>query len=420
MSAVDQASLAVLALTNRLVDAGVPALKASELWRLLERVEDPASLFGLDEPSVAHATSGAGLEAGRLVRLLGSGVGLALRFDAMHQRGITALTILDEQYPARLRDRLGAAAPPVLYCAGQLSLLTVDGIGVVGSRDVGPAAVEVTRKVAQQVALEGLPLVSGGAKGVDQIAMATAYDGGGPVIGVLADSLERAIGRSDNRRALLEGRACLCTPYHPDARFSAGSAMGRNKIVYGLSRVTLVVASAHEEGGTWSGATEALKKGYGRVAVWTGVGGGPGNEALVKAGGVAVEEPSAVFELSAVEPQDVGAAQMALDFDTRGPQTGPPGLPAGAAAPGEAAPALQAPGDSGADGATAPPPVLPPGAVVPVPSGICWCGCGKPAEEGAFFLPRHAPGAAQRAAVKHFGSVEQFLVMLGEVPPPPP
>ncbi len=322
MSAVDQASLAVLALTNRLVDVGVPALKASELWRLLERVGDPASLFGLDEPSVSDATSGAGLEAGRLVRLLGSGVGLALRLDGLQQRGIEALTVLDEQYPARLRERLGPAAPPVLYCAGQVTLLAVDGVGVVGSRDVDPVGVEVARKVAQQVAVEGLPLVSGGAKGVDQIAMATAYEGGGSVVGVLADSLERAIGRSDNRRAVLDGRACLCTPYQPDARFTAGSAMGRNKIVYGLSRVTLVVASAHDEGGTWSGATEALKKGYGRVAVWMGAGGGPGNEALAKAGGVPVEEPEAVFGLGAIEPQDVRAAQMALDFGVLGSRAG--------------------------------------------------------------------------------------------------
>lgn len=36
--------------------------------------------------------------------------------------------------------------------------------------------------------------------------------------------------------------------------------MGRNKIVCGLSRVTLVVASASGEGGTWAGASEALKK----------------------------------------------------------------------------------------------------------------------------------------------------------------
>ena len=107
--------------------------------------------------------------------------------------------------------------------------------------------------------------------------------------------------------------------------------MGRNKIVYGLSRVTLVVASAHDEGGTWSGATEALKKGYGRVAVWRGAGAGPGNEALMKAGGVPVEESEAVIGLGATEPPGVRAAQMALDLGVPGARAGGPGRPGAAA-----------------------------------------------------------------------------------------
>jgi len=315
MRAVNQDSLAVLAMTNRLMDAGVPALKASELWRVLEKVPDPSRLLGLDEQALAAATSGSGIEAARLVRLLDPGVGLAVRLDALHERGITALTLLDERYPRRLKGRLATASPPVLYCAGYLALLAVDGIGLVGSKDVGPEGVEVTRKVAHQVAGAGLPLVSGGAKGVDQIGMAAAYDAGGLVVGVLADSLEQAIGRTDNRRAMLEGRACLCTPYQPDARFSVGTAMGRNKIIYGLSRVTLVVTSAEGGGGTWAGATEALKKGYGRVAVWRGDGGGPGNEPLLAAGGSPVEQPEAILDLDPVEPRrGVSDGQMALGF----------------------------------------------------------------------------------------------------------
>jgi predicted Rossmann fold nucleotide-binding protein DprA/Smf involved in DNA uptake len=316
MSAVSQGSLAVLALMNRFTDVGVAPLKASELWRLLERVDDPAGLLGLDERTAGELTPGTGVDPMRLVRLLDAGVGLAARVEALYERGIAVITALDEMYPHRLRDRLGGAAPPVLYCAGEVSLLGVDGVGVVGSREVGPEAIEATRKVAQLVAGAGLPVVSGGAKGVDAISMAASYEAGGSAIGVLADSLERAIGQADNRRAMLDGRACLCTPYRPDARFTTGSAMGRNKIIYGLARVTLVVASALGEGGTWSGATEALKKRYGRVAVWTGAGRGPGNDALVDAGGTPIEQPELVLELaSATSTSAMEEGQMALAFD---------------------------------------------------------------------------------------------------------
>jgi predicted Rossmann fold nucleotide-binding protein DprA/Smf involved in DNA uptake len=64
--------------------------------------------------------------------------------------------------------------------------------------------------------------------------------------------------------------------------------MGRNKLIYALSTVTLVVASDEDSGGTWSGAIEALRGGFGRVAVWRGSGEGPGNVPLVRRGGVPV------------------------------------------------------------------------------------------------------------------------------------
>ena len=414
MSGVNDASLAVHALTNRLLDVGVAPLKASEFWKVVDKVEDLADLHGLTVAEMADATAGTGLEAERLVRLLDSGVGLAMRLDDLYEKGIAVITLLDDGYPHRLRERLGTAAPPVLYCAGDLTILAEDGIGMVGSRDVGPDGAEITRKAAHQVAGHGLSLVSGGAKGVDQISMAAAFEAGGNVIGVLADSLERAISRSDNRQALLEGRACLCTPYQPNARFTTGTAMGRNKIIYGLSRATLVIASAKDSGGTWAGATEALKKGYGTVAVWMGAGAGPGNQPLVDLGGTAVDEPEAVVHLSAVEPRVTETAtQTTLSFEGTSDRSGPADLKQDEPTePDDVGTAQTVDSEADAPGAVP----SPPGAIVPEPTGICWCGCDKPVAEGVFFLPRHAPGAAQRAVIEHFGSVESFLLMLGEAP----
>lgn len=303
MRGVDDAALAVLALTNRLLDTGVTPLKASEFWKLFDHVERIGDLPGSDQGRIADVAEEAGLEAERLARLLDSGIGLAVRLDELYEKGISVVTVLDPEYPQRLRQRLGSAAPPVLYCAGELSILASDGIGIVGSRDVGPDGAEVARSAAHQIARKGVPLVSGGARGVDSISMDAAYEAGGNVVGVLADSLERAIGRRDTRHALLEGRVCLCTPYRPDARFTTGAAMGRNKIIYALSRTTLVVASAEGKGGTWAGATEALRKGYGSVAVWVGPGAGPGNEALVEQGGTPVEDLEDILDLPPAEPR---------------------------------------------------------------------------------------------------------------------
>ena len=315
MSAITQDSLAVLALTNRLGDGEASPLKASELWRLLEKVAEPSTLLGLDAPGISDRTGIPLIEAERVGRLLDRGVGLAVQLDSLFDMGIVPVTAVDHAYPVRLRERLEVAAPPVLYCAGELALLQTDGIGVVGSRDIGPDAVDATRSIAEVVASAGLPLVSGGAKGVDKISMAAASEAGGGVVGVLADSLEQGIRRRDTRQALLEGLACLCTPYHPSARFTPGNAMGRNKIIYGLSRVTVVVASSKGEGGTWAGATEAIRKRFGRVAVWIGPGAGPGNAPLVKAGGAPIIRPEDLLDIDGLDQSDARAAQLALTFD---------------------------------------------------------------------------------------------------------
>jgi predicted Rossmann fold nucleotide-binding protein DprA/Smf involved in DNA uptake len=99
--------------------------------------------------------------------------------------------------------------------------------------------------------------------------------------------------------------------------------MGRNKIIYGLARVTVVVASSQGEGGTWAGATEAIRKRYGRVAVWIGPGAGPGNAALVKAGAAPIKRAEDLLNLDETAPSRAVPAQMALSFNdtSEGDQT---------------------------------------------------------------------------------------------------
>jgi predicted Rossmann fold nucleotide-binding protein DprA/Smf involved in DNA uptake len=105
-------------------------------------------------------------------------------------------------------------------------------------------------------------LYSGGAKGVDSISMAAALEARGTAVGILANSLEDAIRGSEARIALRAGNLCLVTPYSPNAGFSVGAAMGRNRLIYTLADYAVVVASDAGTGGTWAGASEALKHGW--------------------------------------------------------------------------------------------------------------------------------------------------------------
>lgn len=302
-------SLATALLVGRLPGDAIEPLKASEFWKLFALVGPPAGLLGVAAGQLVAQFGLTAELADRVTALLDRATSTAFELDRLAQAGVAALTPFDEHYPERLTERLGTTAPVLLYAAGAADLLDRAGVGVVGSRDVSSEGIGVARASARSAARLEVPLVSGGARGVDQAAMDAAFASGGAVVGVLAESLVRNLRNADVRRAIHEGCTVMCTPYGPKAPFSVGNAMGRNKLIYALSALTLVVAAEIGTGGTWSGATEALRRGFGRVAVWRGPGEGPGNAKLEKRGAIPITSLDEL-EAALLEPADPAGVEL--------------------------------------------------------------------------------------------------------------
>ncbi len=279
----DDNSLATILLVSRMAGDEPEPLNASPFWKLVEQIGDPGDLFEMTEDDLIRAGL-AGDMAARVVDLLARSVEMAFKLERLEQSGVVTLTPFDEGYPQGWQARLGSKRPVILHAAGAIDLLDQPGIGVVGSRNVSDEGAEVAKALGRQAASLGLPLISGAARGVDQLAMKAAFQAGGTVVGVPAHSLTRTLREPKVRQALQDGLMVMCTPYAPDSPFTVGKAMGRNKLIYALSEVTVAVAADHNSGGTWSGATEAIRGNYCRVAVWRGNGEGPGNEPLEQRG----------------------------------------------------------------------------------------------------------------------------------------
>ncbi len=222
----------------------------------------PGALLGLGGPDLQRALDLTEPEAQRLSRLLQRGGGLAIELERLASLGIHPLTRADPDYPSRYRQRLKESAPLVLFYAGSKELLGQPGLAVVGSRNLDEAGQDCAEFVGNACAISGLVLYSGGARGVDTLSMKACLEGRGDVVGVLADSLAKAIRIPEYRLALKQGSACFVTHYHPEAGFSVGAAMGRNRLIYTLADHAIVVASDAGQGGTWGGATEAIKAGW--------------------------------------------------------------------------------------------------------------------------------------------------------------
>lgn len=235
-----------------------PAPVSTKVWRLLRSavLEDMSSDALLDWASKSLPPEDHDRVSARLGLLPQVEEALA----DLKQLGVQAVSEFDQEYPRRFHESLGEKRPEILFACGELSLLNQRSIGIVGSRDADEGARRFAQAVAEVAVGAGYAVVSGAAKGIDQVGMNAAYEAGGPSIGFLAESLVNRV-RQSGAEVIEGGLVCLATCYAPNAPFSVGNAMGRNKLIYGHADATVVVSAANGSGGTWAGAKEAIASG---------------------------------------------------------------------------------------------------------------------------------------------------------------
>ena len=278
-------------LTNRLVKVDAKPMTAREFWHVVDKVEDLSDLMHLKIDELAGRLSLAWGDAERIRSLLDASTALGFERERLEEGGISLISVFDEDFPSVLRERLGPACPPFLLIAGPSNWLATPGLGVVGSRDASEASLDAAKRSAKMAVERRWPVISGLARGVGTKSRWPPPSTPAASWSVFpAEGIRKVSRNAEIRRRIHEGELCIASPFGPDAPFQAGNTMGRNKIIYTLSRVTFVVSSDKESGGTWAGAKEALDKRYASVAVWTGDGARDGNEALVRRGAAAISD----------------------------------------------------------------------------------------------------------------------------------
>jgi DNA processing protein len=252
--------------------------------------ERPRDLLGREPEELRDQLGVAPETATRLAQLLARGGQLAFELERLASRGIWVLTRADEPYPPRLKKLLLGQAPSVLYGAGPQTALREPSLAVVGSRDAPADALAFAHTLGERCARQHIAIVSGGARGVDLEAIVGAVDAGGAAIGVTVEPLERLVRRTQLRSALSDDALTLVTPFHPSARWHAGNAMRRNRLVYVMAQAAVVAATAAEKGGTWAGAIENLQHHW--VPLYVRNDGSDGSRELARAGAIPIPNDS--------------------------------------------------------------------------------------------------------------------------------
>lgn len=261
------------------------------------------------------------ITAERIKQLLGRGVSMSFALEKWTKQGIWVISRVSEFYPKAIKKHLGEQRPPILFGLGNQQLLNQAGLGFVGSRSISEDDGLFASDKAIQAVDEGYTVISGGAKGVDQVAMQAALDHGGRSVGILADGIYT----NETRRIFLDylrqGTLVLISPFFPEAGFSVGNAMARNKFIYTMSETVLVVKSDKDKGGTWSGAKENLTKKWVPLLVRDIE--EEGNQTLIQIGGIGVGHQKVPYVelLSAQRAYRELTAMAIIDTPTQQPDS---------------------------------------------------------------------------------------------------
>ncbi|HSX19427.1 MAG TPA: DNA-processing protein DprA [Candidatus Saccharimonadales bacterium] len=167
--------------------------------------------------------------------------------NTVYERGIKVVSLIEGDYPANLRQILGA--PKVLYIKGSILKSDDLALGVVGARYATSYGRQITEKFVYDLVAAGLTIVSGMARGIDSVAHRAALAAGGRTIAVLGSGVDlvyppenKGLYEQIIKNGAVVSEFPLGFPSVP-SNFPA-----RNRIISGLSLGVLVTEAAVDSG----------------------------------------------------------------------------------------------------------------------------------------------------------------------------
>ena len=220
-----------------------PGLGRVGLMRLIEHFETPENVL-------AAANRGwpklPGLRAGLSGRVpADTNAEVQKAGQQLDNMGGWLCTLWDSDYPQALRHI--PDPPALLYVCGKFP--EGPDLAIVGTRNPSDFGRVFTEQLAAELAAAGVNIISGLARGIDAAAHRGTLNAGGKTVAVLGCGIDR-IYPSDNRKLyhqIIE-KGTLISEYPPGSEPLPGHFPGRNRIISGLSRGTLVIEASRNSG----------------------------------------------------------------------------------------------------------------------------------------------------------------------------
>jgi len=164
--------------------------------------------------------------------------------------GESVVTLFDAEYPALLKEI--DYAPFAFFTQGNRELLRRELVSIVGTREPSYGGRLAAACIAEVFAARRNVVVSGIARGIDAIAHHSALKHGGATIAVLPNGFAHLYpleNRDIYAQSLASDRVLLVSEYAPDQKPQRHHFVRRNRIIAGLTPLTIFVEGAEKSGG---------------------------------------------------------------------------------------------------------------------------------------------------------------------------
>lgn len=162
------------------------------------------------------------------------------------EAGISCVMFFEETYPARLKNALGTAAPPVLYYLGDLSMLSGDTAAILGESSISPKGNTIAHQTAQSFASHRIVSIAGFSKGAGITTHRSSLFYGGKTVAVLPYGMFKISMPPLLQEVYHPDNMLLISAQYPTSEFTVYSATSRNRIIAALAKAMYIVECPSE------------------------------------------------------------------------------------------------------------------------------------------------------------------------------
>ena len=163
--------------------------------------------------------------------------------------------------PAQQSFLTGDGSKAILNYRGDLDHLQHPAIAIVGARDVSSEGASRANRLSRELAVAGVTIVSGLAKGVDSFAHRAALSAGGRTVAVIGTPLDKAYpAEHKDLQDLIAREHLLISPFDLGTRVFLSNFPKRNRVMAAVSDGSVIV-EASDTSGTLHQAAECQRLG---------------------------------------------------------------------------------------------------------------------------------------------------------------